>query len=196
MPGPTATTRWRGSQAVGVRVRQSGAGGRRNGIIAEHRRVLAARKLGMGTVPVIELGHLMEAQKRVYILADIKLAEVAGWDRELLSLELADLGGLVFDFGEIGFEEAEPDDHLSYGAADPFVSSFVWFRLAGQRYRRPNRLNRPSCASIRAPVPVELNCAFTGAFWLIPWRCGKDCTPKNWRALSAAYSAPLAPPMR
>lgn len=53
-----------------------------NGIIAGHGRVMAARKLGLAKVPVIELAHLTEAQKRAYILADNKLAEQAGWDRE------------------------------------------------------------------------------------------------------------------
>ena len=55
-----------------------------SGIIAGHGRVLAARKLGLAEVPVIELGHLSAAQKRAYILADNRLAEQAGWDRELL----------------------------------------------------------------------------------------------------------------
>ncbi len=64
-----------------------------NGIIAGHGRVLAARKLGLATVPVIELAHLTEAQKRAYILADNRLAEQAGWDRELLALELGGSGG-------------------------------------------------------------------------------------------------------
>ena len=51
-----------------------------NGIIAGHGRVLAARKLGMTTVPVIELAGMSEAQKRAYIIADNKLALNAGWD--------------------------------------------------------------------------------------------------------------------
>nr|WP_091844361.1 DNA methyltransferase [Palleronia pelagia] len=88
-----------------------------NGIIAGHGRVLAARKLGLAEVPVIELGHLSEAQKRAYILADNRLAERAGWDRELLGLELADLGDLGIDLGEIGFEGAELDALLSSGLA-------------------------------------------------------------------------------
>src|ERR687896_1147258 len=53
-----------------------------NGIIAGHGRVMAARKLGLTRVPVIELAHLSEAQKKALILADNKLAERAGWDRE------------------------------------------------------------------------------------------------------------------
>ena len=52
----------------------------RNGIIAGHGRVLAAQKLGMPEVPIIDLAHLTDAQKRAYILADNKLALNAGWD--------------------------------------------------------------------------------------------------------------------
>nr|WP_089886413.1 site-specific DNA-methyltransferase [Citreimonas salinaria] len=90
-----------------------------NGIIAGHGRVLAARKLGLVRVPVIELGHLTEAQKRAYLLADNRLAEQAGWDKELLGLELADLGELGIDLGELGFDGAELDALLNHGAADP-----------------------------------------------------------------------------
>ena len=89
------------------------------GIIAGHGRVLAARKLGLAEVPVIALGHLSEAQKRAYILADNRLAEQAGWDRELLGLELADLETLGVDLAGIGFEGAELDALLNLGAADP-----------------------------------------------------------------------------
>ena len=62
-----------------------------NGIIAGHGRVLAARKLGMADVPVIELAGMSEAQRRAYVIADNKLALNAGWDRDVLSLELGDL---------------------------------------------------------------------------------------------------------
>jgi hypothetical protein len=78
-----------------------------NGIIAGHGRVLAARKLGMDTVPVIELAHLSEAQRRAYIIADNKLAENAGWDDELLRLELGALRDLDFDLSLTGFENDE-----------------------------------------------------------------------------------------
>ncbi len=77
------------------------------GIIAGHGRVLAARKLRMESVPCIEIGWMSEAQKRAYILADNQLAITAGWDKELLALELADLKGLAFDLPLIGFNEAE-----------------------------------------------------------------------------------------
>ena len=78
-----------------------------SGIIAGHGRVLAARKLGLERVPVIELAHMSEAQKRAYVLADNQLALNAGWDEALLRLELADLSGLGFDLGLIGFAEVE-----------------------------------------------------------------------------------------
>ena len=78
-----------------------------NGIIAGHGRVLAARKLGMERVPVIELAHMSEAQKRAYVLADNQLALNAGWDEALLRLELADLSELGFDLGLIGFADGE-----------------------------------------------------------------------------------------
>ena len=78
-----------------------------NGIIAGHGRLLAARKLGMGEVPVIELAGLSEAQKRAYVIADNKLALNAGWDSELLGLELGELGELGFDLSLTGFDEIE-----------------------------------------------------------------------------------------
>ncbi len=90
-----------------------------NGIIAGHGRVLAARQLGLTTVPVIELAHLSEAAKRAYILADNKLAEAAGWDRDLLALEVADLSDLGVDLAGLGFAGAELDALLAHDAVDP-----------------------------------------------------------------------------
>ena len=78
-----------------------------NGIIAGHGRLLAARKLGAKEVPVIELSHLTESQKRAYVIADNQLAMNAGWDTTLLSLELADLKELGFDLEILGFK---PED--------------------------------------------------------------------------------------
>ncbi len=78
-----------------------------NGVIAGHGRLLAARKLGQGSVPVIELSGLSEADKRAYILADNKLALNAGWDEDLLAAEVADLDALGVDLGLAGFAEAE-----------------------------------------------------------------------------------------
>ncbi|WP_246765383.1 site-specific DNA-methyltransferase [Aminobacter sp. SR38] len=78
-----------------------------NGIIAGHGRLLAARKLGFSEVPVIELAGLSEAQKRAYIIADNKMALNAGWDVELLGLEIGELEALGFDVALTGFDETE-----------------------------------------------------------------------------------------
>jgi DNA modification methylase len=77
------------------------------GIIAGHGRLLAARKLQLTEVPVIVLDHLSPAQKRAYIIADNRLAESAGWDEELLRLELAALQQEDFNVDLLGFEDEE-----------------------------------------------------------------------------------------
>ena len=81
-----------------------------NGIIAGHGRVMAASKLGLAKVPCIRLAHLTETQKRAYIIADNKLALNAGWDEEMLGLELADLREADFDLSLLGFDETELGD--------------------------------------------------------------------------------------
>lgn len=75
------------------------------GIIAGHGRVLGARKLGLAEVPCIRLAHLTEAQRRAYVIADNKLALNAGWDDEMLALELRDLQSMDFDLSLTGFED-------------------------------------------------------------------------------------------
>ena len=74
-----------------------------NNIIAGHGRVLAARKLGLKEVPCVLHDHLTETQRKAYILADNKLALNAGWDDELLRIELDELGELGFDLELTGF---------------------------------------------------------------------------------------------
>ena len=69
--------------------------------------MLAARKLGMESVPCLRLGHLTEAQKRAYVIADNKLALNAGWDEALLKIELSDLSDEDFDLELIGFDASE-----------------------------------------------------------------------------------------
>ncbi len=78
-----------------------------DGIIAGHGRVLAARKLGLEEVPTIRIDYMTEAQKRAYIIADNKLALNAGWDEELLALELGELRDMGFDLGLVGFSDDE-----------------------------------------------------------------------------------------
>jgi ParB-like chromosome segregation protein Spo0J len=77
------------------------------GLIAGHGRVLAARQLGITEVPVMVARGWSEAQKRAYILADNKLTLNAGWDEEMLRVELADLKGLGADLSLAGFSENE-----------------------------------------------------------------------------------------
>src|SRR5262245_59677620 len=78
-------------------------------IIAGHGRVEAAKVLGIEAVPTCQLSHLSEADKRAYILADNKLAEKAGWDKELLAIELQGLIELDIAIELTGFEMAEID---------------------------------------------------------------------------------------
>ena len=80
------------------------------GIIAGHGRVKGAEKLGMVEVPCLFVEDLTDEQKRAYIIADNKLALDAGWDYELLQLELNELDDLGFDFTLTGFDDLELDD--------------------------------------------------------------------------------------
>ena len=69
-------------------------------LIAGHGRVLAAAQLGLAEAPVIVLGHLTEAQRRAYRIADNKLTELGGWDEALLLEELRGLMADDFDLGQ------------------------------------------------------------------------------------------------
>jgi DNA modification methylase len=75
-----------------------------NGIVAGHGRVMAAKKLGLTELPCIEASHLTEAQKRAYVIADNRLALDAGWDNDLLKIELQDLNSEGFDLSLTGFD--------------------------------------------------------------------------------------------
>ncbi|MCR9089699.1 MAG: site-specific DNA-methyltransferase [Rhodobacteraceae bacterium] len=90
-------------------------------IIAGHGRVAAACQLELEHVPVLRLSHLNAEERRAYILADNKLAENAGWDREILAIELQALIDLEFDLDVTGFSLAEIDivlDEASDGSTD------------------------------------------------------------------------------
>lgn len=92
------------------------------GIIAGHGRIMAANKLGLKTVPCIEASHLSAAQKRAYVIADNRLALDAGWDNDLLKIELQDLDANGFDLALTGFEIGELDAILADktdGLTDP-----------------------------------------------------------------------------
>ena len=108
-------------------------------IIAGHGRYEAAKQLGMDTVPTIRLSHLSPAEVRAYVIADNRLAERAGWDREMLRTELQGLVALDFDVEITGFEapeidfmldearealdESSPEDHVPTRSVGPSISS-------------------------------------------------------------------------
>jgi len=89
------------------------------GIIAGHGRTMAARKLGLDEVPCIRLTNLTDAQKKAYIIADNKLALNAGWDDDLLKVELEDLADLNFDLTLLGWDKLpEFGDEVNYDLLD------------------------------------------------------------------------------
>lgn len=89
-------------------------------IIAGHGRVEAAKLLGWKAVPTIALSHLTEIERRAYVLADNKLALNAGWDKDILAIELQALVDFAFDVEVTGFSLAEVDFALDEAAdADP-----------------------------------------------------------------------------
>ena len=83
------------------------------GIIAGHGRIEGAKKLGMVEVPCLFIEDLSEEQKRAYIIADNKLALDAGWDYELLQIELNELDDLGFDFTLTGFDDLDVEEAFS-----------------------------------------------------------------------------------
>ena len=83
------------------------------GIIAGHGRLMAARKLGYSKVPVIELKDMTESQKKAYVIADNQLAMNAGWDMDLLKIEVADLDKDGFDLELLGFDSKMLDSLLA-----------------------------------------------------------------------------------
>lgn len=80
------------------------------GIIAGHGRVIAAREEGIDKVPCVFVDHLTEAQKKAYIIADNRMALDAGWDEELLRVEIEALQAEAFDVSLTGFDEKEITD--------------------------------------------------------------------------------------
>ncbi len=134
-----------------------------NGVIAGHGRIAAARLLGMSNVPVMRVDHLTDVQKRAYIIADNKLAENAGWDDELLSIELQALLDLEinFDVELTGFEMGEID-----------------VLLAGDEPAEPEQVPAPETDT----PPVSR----AGDLWYVgPHRlfCGDALDPLSWRTL-------------
>lgn len=98
-----------------------------NGVLAGHGRLMAAKKLGLSEVPTIDLAGLSEAQKKAYILADNKLALDAGWDDEMLKIELEDLKDSDLNLEELGlnFDDiAPPLDDSDVDFLDSFEEGY------------------------------------------------------------------------
>jgi len=132
-------------------------------VIAGHGRVEAAKLLGIESLPTIRLKDMSEAQKRAYALADNKLAELAGWDPELLALELRYISELDIDFDvtATGFETAEIDLLLETGGTDDKADEVVEPPAPGQTVTRPRDLwelgeHRLLCADATEHESFEL----------------------------------------
>lgn len=111
----------------------------RGEVIAGHGRLAAARMLGLPEVPTVCLDWLSDEQKRAYVIADNRLAEKAGWDRELLAIELGELLALEFDAALTGFEMKEIELIIDAGAA-PLEDEPVPEPVAGKAVCRPGDL--------------------------------------------------------
>jgi DNA modification methylase len=146
-----------------------------SGVIAGHGRVLAARKLGLEQVPVIELARMSEAQKRAYVLADNQLALNAGWDEALLRLELTDLSELGFDLGLIGFGEGELERLIAGDSRTGLTEDDAAPALPEQAITRPGDLwligeHRLLCgdATVLADVERVLDGGLADMAWTDP----------------------------
>lgn len=145
-----------------------------NLIIAGHGRVEAARLLGLTSVPTITLSHMSPAEQRAYMLADNKLALNAGWDPEILAIEMQELIDLDFDIGLTGFSLAEID--LTLEAA------------------REARLDGRDAAEDRIPEPAANPVSQRGDIWLLGEHrliCGDARDPADIGALMDGASADL-----
>lgn len=115
-------------------------------IIAGHGRVRAAKELGWDSVPTLRLSHLSAAERKAYVLADNKLAANAGWDADILAIELQGLIDLEFDVEITGFSAAEIDLTLDFA-----------------RNRKPERADPAD----RIPAPPAAPVTRTGDLWLL-----------------------------
>ncbi|WP_431266936.1 ParB/Srx family N-terminal domain-containing protein [Dankookia sp. P2] len=129
------------------------------GVIAGHGRLMAARKLGLAEVPTIELSHLTPAQRRAYVLADNKLALNAGWDDDLLWIELGGLRTEGFDLGLTGFD-ADELGRLLIEATDGLTNPDLVPEPPAEPVSRPGDVwllgrHRLACGDCTDPATVE-----------------------------------------
>ena len=135
-----------------------------NMILAGHGRLEAARLAGLDQVPIVRCGHLTPAQKRAYLIADNKLAEQAGWNREMLAIELGELIDLLptegIDVALTGFETAEIDLLLADMAASRSEPEDIQPALPAKPDNAPRRYVAP-----RKTPAVMRRCAGRRRFW-------------------------------
>lgn len=138
-----------------------------NGVIAGHGRLQAAQKLGLETVPTIELSHLSAAQKKAYILADNRLGEVGTeWDMELVNLELEALQGLDFDLSLTGFElelgdeepdyQGDPDDTPALSESEPVSQRGMVWLCGNHRVMCGDSTNKEQVRNLMGEVYPDL----------------------------------------
>jgi hypothetical protein len=138
-----------------------------NEIVAGHGRVEAAKLIGYSTVPTLRLAHLNAAERRAYVIADNKLALNAGWDREILAIELQSLIDTDFDVELTGFSLAEVDFvldearessvHSSVGPEDdvpPLGDASSAVSFAGDVWQLGR--HRLTCGDSRLATTIEL----------------------------------------
>lgn len=106
----------------------------KDNIIAGHGRLLASKKLKMEEVPCIILSGLTEAQKKAYVIADNKMALNAGWNEELLKLELENLKELDFDLGLTGFDIDEWEDIFNFSELNEELDNFYTTKIKIPQY--------------------------------------------------------------
>lgn len=116
----------------------------KNGVIAGHGRLAAARLLKLEFVPTICLDHLTDAQKKAYILADNRLALDAGWDAEMLKIEFENLEEMDFDLSLTGFTNDEIEAFLN-----------------------PEILNEGECDEDECPIISEDSVSKNGDIWIL-----------------------------
>lgn len=155
------------------------------GIISGHGRVMAARILGLDSLPCIEASHLTEAQRKAYVIADNKLALNAGWDNDLLRVELSELGELGFDLDLTGFsmgeisgillerEEGDTDAEAEWQGMPEFEDDGPCFRKVVVSFDTPDDV--AEFFSIIGQSPTEK----TKSIWF-PEKERRDNESKRW----------------
>jgi hypothetical protein len=137
-------------------------------IIAGHGRLEAAKLLGLAEAPTLRVSHLSAAEKRVYVLADNRLAELAGWDNEILAIELDQLRELDFNLAAIGFELEDVE---------------IVCNAAGRSDSQARPKTEPTASTSDRPV------SGAGDVWLLgphQLRCGELGNDTSYAAVDAA----------